>query len=59
MNPDPQLRSKLETLMLVYPDVTVKRALGFLDEADEMLQQVAYGGYLSEEDFRKLTEEDR
>ncbi len=39
MPDDPQLRAKLETLMLVYPDVTVARALHFLDEADQMISK--------------------
>ena len=60
MQSDPQLRAKLETLMLVYPDVTVARALHFLDEAAAMLEAggLDYSGEprVSRASFTRLAE---
>ncbi len=62
MSDDPQLRAKLETLMLVYPDVTVARALHFLDEASAMLRDggLDYSGEprCSRTTFAKLANDD-
>ena len=54
---DPQLRTKLETLMLVYPNVTVARALMFLDEANSMIEEARASRKLSPAEFDLLTRE--
>ncbi len=53
---DPQLRAKLETLMLVYPDVTVARALHFLDEASTMITEAQASRFdrVTEREFSRI-----